>query len=359
MKPLFFSILPQTRRMLFCMSAFAAILFVSGCSAPANTPVSRQEFVLNTTATITLYAVDGADTQKQLETQAETILTNAFDRCRDYESIFSRTLPGSELYKLNHREGTTPQADGTETAVVSEDLAACIRLAEQYSELSNGAFDLTVAPLSDLWNFSAANPHVPDPDALKAALLSVNYKNVHITGNTVTFSSPDTQIDLGAVAKGYIADRLSEELKAQNVTSAILNLGGNILCIGARPSCDSFTVGIQDPFDASNGTYLKLSVHDLSVVTSGIYERCFTENGITYHHLLNPATGYPYDNGLASVTILHASSAEADVLSTTCFALGIEQGLDLINSISDCEAIFISTDGTISYSDGAESYLAK
>lgn len=359
MKPLFFSIFSKTRKTLFCLPVLAIILFASGCSAPAATPVSKQEFILNTTATITLYAVDGADTQKQLDAQAETILTDVFNRCREYESIFSRTLPGSELYKLNHRESTTSQADGTETASVSDDLAACISLALDYSERSNGAFDLTVAPLSDLWNFSAADPHVPDSSDLESALVSVDYKNVQITGNTVTFSMPDTQIDLGAVAKGYIADRLTEELKAQGVTSAIINLGGNILCVGAKPSSDAFTIGIQDPFDASNGTYLKLSVHDLSVVTSGIYERCFTENGVTYHHLLNPATGYPYDNGLASVTILNPSSAEADVLSTTCFALGLEQGLDLVNSIADCEAIFISTDGTITYSDGAESYLAK
>ena len=186
-----------------------------------------------------------------------------------------------------------------------------------------------------------------------------DYKKVQLTGNHITFDSYDTQIDLGAVAKGYIADQLAEQMRSQGVTSAILNLGGNILCIGAKSSSETFTVGIQDPFDASNGTYRKLSVHDLSVVTSGIYERCFTENGITYHHLLNPVTGYPYNNGLASVTILNPSSAKADVLSTTCFALGLEQGLSLVNSISDCEAIFIATDGTISYSDGAESYLAK
>ena len=359
MKPLFFSFFPKTRNVLCFLLLLTGLLLTPGCSTPANTPVSRQEFVLNTTATITIYAVDGADTQKQLDAQAEAILTDTFERCRDYEAIFSRTLPGSELYKLNHRESTTTQEDGTETAEVSDDLAACIALAMQYSEQSDGAFDLTVAPLSDLWNFSSADPHVPASSDLEAALSSVDYKKVQITGNRVTFASPDTQIDLGAVAKGYIADQLAEQMRSQGVTSAILNLGGNILCIGAKPASDTFTVGIQDPFDASNGTYLKLSVRDLSVVTSGIYERCFTENGITYHHLLNPVTGYPYDNGLASVTILNPSSAKADVLSTTCFALGLEQGLSLVNSISDCEAIFIATDGTISYSDGAESYLAK
>ena len=359
MKPLFFSFFPKIRNVLCFLLLLTGLLLTPGCSTLANTPVTRQEFVLNTTATITIYAVNGADTQKQLEAQAEAILTDTFECCRDYEAIFSRTLPGSELYKLNHRESTTTQEGGTETAEVSDDLAACIDLAMQYSEQSDGAFDLTVAPLSDLWNFSAADPHVPASSDLEAALASVDYKKVRLTGNHITFASSDTQIDLGAVAKGYIADQLAASLKGQGVTSAILNLGGNILCIGVKPASDPFTVGIQDPFDVSNGTYLKLSVHDLSVVTSGIYERCFTENGITYHHLLNPVTGYPYDNGLASVTILNPSSAKADVLSTTCFALGLEQGLSLVNSISDCEAIFIATDGTISYSDGAESYLAK
>lgn len=359
MRALFFSFFRRQFSLLLCILLLSAVFLFSGCSAAADSPVSEQQFVLNTTATISIYAIRDVRTQKELEAKAADILSDAFAACRNYEAIFSRTLPGSELYQLNHRESTTKQADGSESAEVSEDLAGCIALALQYSELSAGAFDLTVAPLSDLWNFSAADPHVPAEADLTKALAKVDYRKLEIEGNCVRFLSPDTQIDLGAVAKGYIADQLKELLEEASVTSAIINLGGNILCIGTKPDADSFTVGIQDPFDPANCSYLRLSVHDLSVVTSGIYERCFTENGVRYHHLLNPADGYPYDNGLASVSILHSSSAEADVLSTTCFALGLEDGLALINSLADCEAIFISTDGTIHYSDGAENYLAS
>ena len=171
---------------------------------------------------------------------------------------------------------------------------------------------------------------------------------------------PGMGIDLGGIAKGFIADDLKKYLLGQGVKGALINLGGNVLCIGGKEEGEPFYVGIQQPFAQRSQTIAAVAVKDVSVVSSGIYERYFkTEDGAMYHHIINPVTGYPYKNDLLGVTILSENSVDGDGLSTACFALGREKGIEYINSLEGVYAVFITEDEKLWYSDGFEQFLKE
>jgi len=308
----------------------------------SDEPLTDTTFALDTFITVSIY--NGGD---------ENILKESLEFIRNYEMIFSATNEAAELYKLNHRE------KGTMSVEVSDDLAYLIDKALYYSEVSNGAFDITTEPLKELWDFNAEEPELPSDESIAKALPKVDYKKISVEGNTVNFISDDTRIDLGSIAKGYIADKTKEYLLSKGVDSAIINLGGNVLCIGKKPNGNNFTIGLQKPYADRNETVALLTVDDESVVSSGVYERHFVIDGKNYHHILNPKTGYPYDNGLVEVSILTKSSTEADALSTTCFSLGVEEGVKLLDSLPDTYGYFILSDYSIVYSEGAKEQLAK
>lgn len=336
---------------IFCLAAACLLIpvfSITGCQklsqefSGQNQPVSRSDFLLNTFVTISLYDTD--DT---------SILDQCMTICKDYENLFSTTIETSEIYRLNHR------SPDQQTFTLSDDTAALLKKGLEYCELSEGAFDITVEPLTSLWDFTGENPVVPDAEQIQEAASRVGYRNLRLEGNTLTFLSPDTTIDLGGIAKGYIADRIRDYLLDSGVESAIINLGGNVLCIGERPDGTAFHIGLQKPFADRSETFETLAIHDMSVVASGVYERYFIQDGVNYHHLLNPATGYPYDNGLISVTILSEDSVDGDGLSTTCFALGLEDGIALLDSMEHVWGIFITDDYEVHYSSGAEEFLLK
>lgn len=334
-------------------SIFAASLLLSsaafsGCSLKANTaensdaesqePVSATAIKLNTAVTVTIY-----------DSQDRELLTECMNLCDKYEKIFSRTASDSELYQLNHRE-LTPVAGTEDTFQVSDPLAELIRKGLYYSKLSEGAFDIAIEPLTSLWDFTAEDPQVPEDRLIQEALTKCDYHNVSVSDNNeVILKTEDTAIELGAIAKGYIADRLKDYLISQGVKSAIINLGGNVLCIGGKPDDSSFKIGIQKPFADRSETIAVMDIKDKSVVSSGVYERCFEQDGTLYHHLLNPRTGYPYDNGLIAVTIISDESVDGDALSTTCFALGLEDGMKLAESLDNVQAFFVTSDYEIHY----------
>ena len=232
----------------------------------------------------------------------------------------------------------------------------------EYAALSNGAFDITIGSVSRLWDFTAESPKVPDSGRIAEALTHVDYTRVSVSDNgdgTYSISKPDDVIlDLGAVAKGYIADKIKDFFEENGVKRAIINLGGNVLCIGKKTNTDNFGIGVRKPFAANNEVLVALSVDDSSVVSSGNYERYFyADDGTFYHHILNPATGYSYDNDLSDVTILSKDSLTGDCLSTTCFCLGLDDGMKLIESLDGIEAIFVTNEGEIHYSSGAKAYV--
>lgn len=321
----------------------ALLIFIfCGCSGRQvpKDPITKSDFMLNTFVTITIY--DSQDTD---------LLDNSLALCREYENKLSRTMETSEVAKMNHR---SPKAD---TVAVSEDTAGLIQKGLEYSRLSGGAFDITIEPVSSLWDFSSGTGVVPDAQALKRAAGQVDYHQVSVEGNQVSFRSPETKIELGAIAKGYIADRIKDYLEDQGVKSAVINLGGNVLCIGEKPDGSPFKIGLQKPFRDRNETIAVLNIRDQSMVTSGIYERCFEQDGKFYHHILNPEDGYPYDNGLISVTIVSPKSVDGDGLSTACFSMGLEKGMALLDQIPDTYGYFVTEDYQIHYSQGAKELL--
>lgn len=330
----------NTKKRLSVLVLTASIL-LSGCtrSSGTNATVSKTGFCLDTVVSLTLYG-----------TKEEAPLEECFSLLETYESLFSRTKEGSDVWKINHSNGTP--------VTVSEETAQLIQTALGYSACSNGAFDITIAPLLDLWNFKPEQHEgtVPDADQIQEALSHVNYKNVQLDGTTVTLLDPQASIDLGGIAKGYIADRLRDRLVSEGYDSALINLGGNILTVGAKPDGSAFRVGIRKPFSESGEQIETVACEDHSVVTSGTYERYFEQDGKRYHHILSPSDGYPVENGLASVTILSPASTDADALSTACFVLGQEKGLELIESLDGIEALFVTDELKEITSSGFKSY---
>ena len=307
------------RLILLCM----VMVLLCGCSLTTKEPFSKTGFHFDTVITITLY-----------DSKNEKILNTCFDYCKEFENLVSRTIKTSEISKINHANGQPVEVSDTTIELLKKGI--------EFGELTDGAFDITIAPLGELWNFKNNPRNVPSEADINEALSHVNYKNILIDGNTVTLTDPKAAIDLGGIAKGYIADQLKEYLLGENVTSAIINLGGNVLTVGNKPDGNAFHIGIQKPFDEQNATITSVSAKDSSVVTSGSYERYFKVNDTIYHHIINTETGYPCDNGLLSVTILSEESIDGDALSTACFALGLDEGRKLIESLEGVDAIFVT-----------------
>lgn len=306
-------------------------------------PISRTAFKLNTVVTVTIY--DSTD---------ETLLQEVLALCEKYENMFSRTKESSEISQLNN--GTLPQENGTFT--LSNEAAELISKGLEYGRLSDGAFDITIEPISSMWDFTSEEKSVPAQEELEAALPLINYEDVTLDRNKLQFKQPGMGLDLGAIAKGYIAGQMKEFLLSKGVRSAIINLGGNVLCVGSKPDGKPFSIGIQKPFAGRSETIASVNISDKSVVSSGIYERFFEKDDVFYHHILNPKTGYPYDNSLVSVTIISEQSVDGDGLSTSCFALGLEKGMELVNSLPDVHAVFITSDYELHYSEGFEEEIS-
>lgn len=322
------------------MTALLLILPLSGCSAiksvsNANSKITRTGFAFDTVISITLYGTDD-----------ESVLDGCMELAEKYENLLSATIEGSDIWNINHSAG--------EAVKVDSETIDLLQTALYYADLSHGAFDPALGAVIDLWDFNSEDASVPENDDIEAALEHIDYSNICLDTDslTVTLSDPDLQVNLGAIAKGYIADRMRDYISSQNVSSAIINLGGNVYALGSKPDGSDFTVGVQKPFDSTGSAITSLSISDSSVVTSGPYERYFEQDGVIYHHILDPATGYPSDRGLLSVTILSTDSVDGDALSTTCFVLGEEKGLELIESLPDTEALFITSDYELIYTSG-------
>ncbi|MDE6850958.1 MAG: FAD:protein FMN transferase [Lachnospiraceae bacterium] len=328
---------------------------------------STTGFAFDTVYTITIY--HGGD-QKMLDACTA--------KCAQFEQIFSRTLETSELYQINRlskeykagnqetiedlqQEGKLPayQAleDGSLEIQVSEPLAELIAAGIRYGEISQGNFDITIEPVSSLWDFTADHPVLPEPSALEHALPYVNYRTISLQKQKLRLNQPGIGLDLGGIAKGYIADQLKEYLTGQGVDSALIDLGGNILCVGGKPDGSDFRIGIQQPFADRNETIATVALQGQSVVSSGIYERYFMEQDTMYHHILDPGTGYPRESDLVAVTIISDRSVDGDGFSTTCFGLGLEEGMKLINQTDGVTAAFITRDEKLHYAQGFQEFM--
>ena len=316
------------RTALLLFSLFTGCMF-TGCTAPPESEEVRANGMY-------------FDTVVQIQawgTPEETV-EHCMELCEYYEGLFSATIDTSEISEINQAGGQPVE--------VSDETAELIRKGIEYGELSDGRFDITIDSASRLWNFKDNEEKMlPDPEALKEAVRHIDYRCVHVDGNTVTLSDPQARIDLGGIAKGYIADRLKDYLESEGTEHALINLGGNMLAVGNRYDGTDFRIGIQEPFAETGVTIAAVSVSGRSVVTSGDYERYFEKDGVIYHHILDPDTGYPVRNDLNQVTVISDESVDGDALSTTCYALGLDEGMELIRNLDGVEAVFVTKDGKI------------
>lgn len=325
---------PGRSAALFLLAA-AVSLTVGGC---ASSPTMETGFYLDTVVRLTVYDGDQDDVHAAMEA------------VRRYDALFSPTREDSDISRLNAAAG--------QAVTVDPETAALIRRGLEISALSGGAFDPTVAPVTALWDFRAGGS-LPEESALAQAASRVDYRRVRVEEDApVVRLEEGATLDLGGIAKGYIADRVRALLLDRGVTSALIDLGGNIYAVGSKNG-GNWIVGVRDPAAAledaeANELAAKLPVRDTSVVTSGVYERGFYVDGVLYHHLLDPATGRPARSGLLSVTIICGDSTLADGLSTACFVLGPEKGMALAESLEGVEALFIDEGGSLTATSGLQ-----
>jgi thiamine biosynthesis lipoprotein len=294
--------------------------------------------VLGTVCTITLY-----------DAQDQETCDLAFARIRQIEDRMSANKDSTEIAAINKAAGVSP-------VKVSPDVFEVVRRALYFAELSDGAFDPSIGPLVKLWDIGFDGAKVPPADRVKQALSLTGRKDVVLDAekSTIYLRRALMRLDLGAIAKGYAGDEARRILVSRGVSSAVVDLGGNIVVVGRKRDGKPWKVGVQNPFDR-RGDYFGILSLDASraIVTSGIYERFFEEDGKRYHHILNTQSGFPVDNGLVSVTIISPSSLDADGLSTTVFALGKDAGMEFLSRFPDCYALFIDKEHRVFLSPGA------
>ncbi len=270
----------------------------------------------------------------------EDILTDTEALIRDLEQRLSVTRPDSEIYALNE----------TGKAALSEDTEALLRRALEICALTDGALDITVYPVVRAWGFTTGAYRVPGAEELAALLEKVDYTK--ISGLTLP---EGVLVDLGAVAKGYAADRAAALWRERGVESGLMNLGGNVYALGTKPGGDPWRVGLRDPF--SDATLAALEVTDSAVVTSGGYERYFEEDGVRWHHIIDPAAGTPARSGLASVTVVGAEGTLCDGLSTAFFVMGLDRASALWRTLEGVEAVFVTEEREIFITEGLEGHF--
>lgn len=305
------------RKSVICFSVLVCLLLFSACTR------STQMFAMDTVITM---EVSGSNASGALELAANELLR--------LEQLFSIRGEGSEVAALNAHQ----------TQIVSHDTAELLQAACSLSQATGGAYDCTIEPVAAAWGWYDT-PAVPQAEALHDAIELVDHEALTVDGDTVYFQSHNMGIDLGGIAKGYAAGKIGELLKENGIRSCILSLGGNIRAIGKKPNGRPWVVGIADP-DAPASYLATVAVEDTAVVTSGDYQRFFTENDLTYHHILDPKTGYPTKNGVHSVTIICKDDTLADGLSTALFVMGLEDGSQFWRSGAyDFEAVWIADSG--------------
>lgn len=322
---------------------FPLILILTLCTgcgqqSTSTEPTERAVFAMDTYITMQAYG-----------REAETALEEAEELIHQLESQFSVTDEGSEIYAANH--------SGGEPVIISMDTTLLISFALSMARQTDGALEPTIYPVLTAWGFTTDEYHIPTQEELDTLLPLVNYEDIYLMDMTVTV--PDgMQLDLGAVAKGYTGDKVAELLRDHRVTSALINLGGNVQAVGSKPDGSPWRVGVRDPF--TDGNLGVLEIEDMAVVTSGGYERYFTdEDGNVYWHILDPETGYPAHSGLVSVTVVAPEGKLCDALSTALFVMGPEEAIQFWQDRQDFEMLLVDETGGLYLTEGLESTFSR
>ncbi len=310
---------------------------MTGCGKTQT--IERTGYALGTVIDIKLY-----------EYTNEEILDEVFDELEKIDQLMSTSLEGSDLMNINRAAQDMSVQHQIVSVEMDLEVIQVIQRGLTYGEMTGGYFDITFGPVVSLWGIGTESEHVPSLNDIEKTLALVDYRKVKVSDNQV-YIDGGMALDLGGIAKGYAADQVADILVEAGVKSALINLGGNIRVIGTKEQEVPFKIGIQDPSSERNDYLGVVDVSDVTVVTSGDYERYFEEDGIRYHHIFDKETGYPVWNDIASVTIIAESSMDADALSTSVYALGIEKGIELVKNIENAGCIIVSKNGQIYFSD--------
>jgi len=324
---------------VFIIFIFSSVLF-QGCSSNSE-PLEETQFLLGTICTIKIY-----------DNKSEDVMTKAFNRIKDIENKMSVNKTGTEVDAI-------ASAAGKSYVKVSDDTFYVIKKGKYYSEKSGGVFDITIGPLVKLWGIGTDDARLPSQAEIDSKKSLINYKDILLNENekSVMLKKQGMMLDLGGIAKGYAADEVAKILKENNVQHATINLGGNVIVLNDNINGKPWSIGIQNPLETRGEIVGSVDVTSKTVVTSGIYERYFEKDGKRYHHILNPFTGYPMDNNLASVTIITDISIDADAMTKNLFYLGVDKGLAYAKDTPNIEAIFITKDKKIYATDGIKSKI--
>lgn len=313
----------------------SAAFLLTGCSgAPAQEPKTATFFAMDTAMDFTVYG-DAA-----LLDEAETLIGSL-------EEQVSVTDEHSDIYAIDH----------TGSGSLSGNTAELMEQALELCRRTGGALDISVYSIVRAWGFTTGSYQVPDEETIQSLLPLVDYTQIQYDAATGVVTLPEgMEIDLGSVAKGYAGQLAAQMLREHGVQSALLNLGGNVQTVGAKPDGSPWQIGIKDP--QGEDAMMVLSVEDQAVVTSGGYERYFEQDGQTYWHIMDPFTGRPADSGLLSVTIVGDEGVVCDGLSTALFVMGLEKAADLWAQSGDFEAVFVTASGEVYITEGLRDHFA-
>jgi len=306
------------------------LLLLTGCSA--SEPCRRELMAMDTFMTLSVYA--------QSPAAGEALLEEAAGEIRRLEGLLSVTDPGSEIYQVNHGGAVS----------LSEPVRELLEKALELCRETGGALDVTVYPAVRAWGFTTGEYRVPEEAELSALVERVDYGRVSLDGDRLALPE-GVELDLGSVGKGWTGDRLTALFREAGVSSAIMELGGNVQALGTKPDGSPWRVAVQAPGGGYAGV---LEIVDKAVVTSGGYQRYFEQDGETYIHIINPATGRPARTGLASVTIVADSGLQGDGLSTALFVMGREKAEAFWRGNPDFDFILLGEDGTAAITEGLE-----
>ncbi len=317
---------------LYILTVLALCIVLTGCFA-GNVPLEKESFVMGTVVTQKIYGKNAQNAALGVES-----------KLRSLENDMTVRKPGGEIYDLN-------LSAGTDSVKLGDDSLHVLREAVRYSQISRGAFNPAVGPLIELWGF-AEHPRVPGKEEIERLIDLVDYRDIIIQEDRARLRQKGQRVDLGGIVKGYAADVAVRIYSKYGIKSAFINLGGNVAVIGDKPDGNPWIIGIQNPRDIPGRYIGTVSVKDASVVTSGDYQRYFEADGKRYHHILDPQTGYPAQSGLISTTIICESSIQADALSTAVFVMGLDEGMELVESLNGVEGIFVTEGYSVFVSEG-------
>ncbi len=309
-----------------------------------NQQYTRTDFMMDTVMQVTAY---GKNAKKAVD--------ESMEKLKEIDNLMSSQKNGSDVEKINENAGKKYVKVNPETFYV-------IKTALKYGKISGGNFDITIAPLANLWGIGTNHARVPSESQIKEVMKYINYRDVSLNAKDyeVKLKKQGMAIDLGGIAKGYAADEIENIMKKNGIKHALINLGGSsVYMYGSKPDGSNWNIGIQDPFGDKGKYFAIVSGKDMLIDTSGNYERYFIQNGKRYHHILNPFTGYPAESGVVSTTIVSTNikSIDADALSTITFILGVEKGMKLIESMPGVDAIFVTPDYKVYATSGLKGKL--